>query len=145
MKPLPFAQGLNLGLQPHEYGTPVPKGEFLARLDFRMWGKSINLRCFFTYMETGQKFSLSAYRSHSDKEHVVQRLDEKTHHAETPEDGVFDFTKGNLGNWGGRHFRLVIRQGARGKILWNSAELLALDESRTGGIKCPSRYSALKS
>lgn len=142
MKALSFAQALNLGLQPREYGASVQEGEFIARLDFRMWGKSVNLRCFFTNMETGEKFNLSAYRSHSGKEHIVQRPDGKTHHAYTPEDGVFDFAEGDLG---GQRFRLVSRQGARGKILWSSAKLLPVDESKTGAIVCPSRYSASRS
>lgn len=142
MKALSFAQALSLGFQPREYGTSVPEGEFIARLDFRIWGKSVNLRCFFTHMETGEKFSLSAYRSHSGKEHIVRRPDGKTHHAYTPEDGAFDFAEGDLGR---RLFRLVMRQGARGKLLWSSAELLPDDESRTGEIVCLSRYSASRS
>lgn len=72
---------------------------------------------------------------------IVQRPDGKAHHAYTPEDGVFDFAEDDLG---GRQFRLVMRQGARGKILWSSAELLPVDDSRTGEIACPSRYSASK-
>lgn len=142
MKALSFAQALNLGLHPREYGASVPEGEFIARLDFRMWGKSVNLCCFFTNMEIGEKFSLSAYRSQSGKEHIVQRPDGKTHHAYTPEDGVFDFAEGDLR---GQRFRLVMRQGARGKILWSRAELLPVDESRTGAIVCPSRYYASRS
>ena len=141
MKILSFAQALSLGFQPRKYGTSVPEGEFIARLDLRMWGKSVKLRCFFTNMKTGEKFSLFAYRSHSGKEHIVQRPDGKAHHAYTPEDGVFDFAEDDLG---GRQFRLVMRQGARGKILWSSAELLPVDDSRTGEIACPSRYSASK-
>lgn len=54
MRPLSFAQALNLGLQPREYGTSVPEGEYIARLDFRIWGNSVNLHCFFTHMETGE-------------------------------------------------------------------------------------------
>lgn len=68
MKILSFAQALSLGFQPRKYGTSVPEGEFIARLDLRMWGKSVKLRCFFTNMKTGEKFSLFAYRSHSGKE-----------------------------------------------------------------------------
>lgn len=142
MKALSFTQALSLGFQPREYSTSVPEGEFVARLDFRMWGKSVNLRCFFTHMETGGKFSLAAYRSHFGKEHFVQRQDGKTHNAYTPEDGSFDFNDGDLD---GRRFRLLTRQGVRGKIVWSSAELLPDDESRTGEIVCPSRYSASRS
>lgn len=141
MKTLSFAQALNLGFQPREYGAFVPEGEFIARLDFRIWGKSVNLRCFFTHLETGDKFSLSAYRSHFGKEHIVQKPNGKTHHAYMPEDGVFDF---NEGEFDGRLFYLVTRQGVRGKILWESAEILPVDESRTGTITCPSQYSASK-
>lgn len=81
MKALSFAQALSLGFQPREYGTSVPEGEFIARLDFRMWGKFVNLRCFFTHMKTGNKFSLSAYRSQSGKRHIVKRPDGKRHPA----------------------------------------------------------------
>ena len=141
MKTLSFAQALNLGLQPREYGTFVSEGEFTALLNFRIWGKSVNLRCFFIHMETGEKFSLSAYRSHFGKEHVVQRPDGKSHSAYTPEDGIFDFSVGDID---GKLFRLSMRLGARGKIIWSSAELLSVDESRTGVITCPSRCSASK-
>lgn len=51
-------------------------------------------------METGEKFSLSAYRLHSGKEHAVQRPDRKTHHAYTLEDGIFDFAEGGWGRSG---------------------------------------------
>lgn len=64
MSVLSFAQALNSGFEPRECATTVSAGEITARLDFRMWGKSVNLRCFFTNADTDEKFSLSAYRSH---------------------------------------------------------------------------------
>ena len=122
MKALSFAQALNLDLQPREYVASVPEGVFTARLDFRIWGKSVNLRCFFTRSETGDKFTLSAFRSHFGEDHIVQRPDGQTRKAYAPEDGSFDFSEGD---WDGRLFRLVTRQGKRGSILWSSAELLS--------------------
>lgn len=142
MNPLSFAQALRLGFQPREYGASVPEGVFEACLDFRMWGKSIGLRCFFSHLETEETFSLVTHRSHLGNAHVIQRPNGKTHNAYTPEDGNFDFSEGD---YDGIFFRLVTRQGVRGKIVWSSAELLPVDESRTGKIVCPSRYSASRS
>lgn len=59
MRELSFAQALNGGFEPREYKADVPVGTITARLDFRMWGKSVNLRCFFTNMKTSERFSLS--------------------------------------------------------------------------------------
>lgn len=130
MSTLSFAQALNLGLQPREYDAVVPVGEFFATLDFRVWGKSVNLRCFFTHQETGEKFTLSAFRSHFGEDHIVQRPDGQTRKAYAPEDGSFDFSEGDFD---GRFFRLVTRQGKRGNILWSSAELLPRADGNNGG------------
>ena len=48
---------------PGEYGTDVPVGEFEARLDFRVDMGSGSKRCFFTHLETGEKFNIIATRS----------------------------------------------------------------------------------
>ena len=121
MGALSFAQALSLGFEPREYGTDVPVGEITARFDFKMWGKSVNLRCFFTNAETGKKFSLSAYRSHRSEHHYTRRDSGNDCSAYTPEDQSIDFASGD---YDGKIFRLVTRQGTRGGVLWLSAEIL---------------------
>ena len=55
---LSLAQAVSSGFEPQGYNAAVPVGKVTARLDFRMWSKSINLRCFFTNLESGEKFRL---------------------------------------------------------------------------------------
>lgn len=118
---LSFADVVKSGLEPRKYDAAVPVGELIARLDFRMWGKSVNLRCFFTNLESGEKFSLSAFRTHRGEHHYTLRASGKEISAYTPEDGVIDFA---YGEYDGKLFRLVTRQGKRGGVLWASAEML---------------------
>ena len=119
---LSLAQALSSGFEPRDYDAAAPVGEVTARLDFRMWGKSINLRCFFTNLESGEKFSLPAFRSHRGEHHYTLRDSGKERSAYTPEDGSIDFTHGE---YDGKLFRLTTRQGMRGGVLWASAEILS--------------------
>lgn len=64
MRGYSFRQAIDAGCEPRSYDSPVPEGACLARLDFKIWGKHGALRCFFTELETGTKFSLPAFRFH---------------------------------------------------------------------------------
>jgi len=118
---LSFAEVVKSGLEPREYDAVVPVGGITARLDFRMWGKSVNLRCFFTNLESGEKFSLSAFRTHRGEHHHTLRESGKECSAYTPEDEAIDFA---YGEYDGKLFRLITRRGKRGGVLWASAEML---------------------
>jgi len=62
-----FRKALNRGFNPREYTYgPLPQGEWLGTLDAKIWGKSLNLVCYFTSRE-GSKFCLSAFRVRTGK------------------------------------------------------------------------------
>lgn len=56
-------QAIQRGFNPSEYKmSPLPKDEWTARLDARIWVKSKNLICYFSTSD-GQKYALSAFRA----------------------------------------------------------------------------------
>lgn len=44
------------------YTDDLPEGSWEGRLDDRAWGKSTNLFCYFTNLQTGQKHRLSVFQ-----------------------------------------------------------------------------------
>ena len=112
MRTFDFAQAIAAGYEPPQYREYTLEGETTAVLDFKMWGNSVCLRCFFTEAGTGHKFTLAAYR---------QVFGDKTRRY-TPRDRAIDFSEPGLE---GRLYRLVTKRGKRGGIVWESAEELA--------------------
>lgn len=43
------------------YRTDAPEGVWTGRLDDRAWGKSANLFCYFTAIDTGERYRLSVF------------------------------------------------------------------------------------
>jgi len=111
MRAFSFAQALAAGHEPRQYRDYVLEGEAKAVLDFKMWGSSDCLRCFFTELETGNKFSLAAYARNSGEKNGRY----------TPRDHWIDFSWTGLE---GTVFHLVTVRGKRGGIVWENAEAL---------------------
>lgn len=107
MRALTYDQAVELGLEPRDYAYEPVVGEFEATLDFKVWGKSVNLQCFFTVPATGERFRVSAFRE--DGKHY------------TPKDGRTDFSEEGLE---GGLYRLTIGQNKKGKAAWLGAELI---------------------
>lgn len=107
MRALTYDQAVELGLEPRDYAYEPVIGEFEAVLDFKVWGKSVNLQCFFTVPTTGERFRVSAFR------------DDGKHY--TPKDGRLDFSDEGLV---GGLYRLKIEKNKRGKAAWLEAELV---------------------
>lgn len=63
-----WKQALRAGCEPRDYPyakEEVPQGQFNARLDFKIWAKkAIGINCYFTCVESGKRFQLTAYRQH---------------------------------------------------------------------------------
>ena len=110
MRGYSFRQAIDAGCEPRSYDSPVPEGECLARLDFKMWGKQGALRCFFTELETGAKFSLPAFRFHRGQD-IGQY---------SPRDMDVDFSEPGIE---GSIYELAIGRGPRGGLAWDEATL----------------------
>ncbi len=91
-----------------DYLTPTEFGEFLGILDYKMWGRSVNLWAFFT-LEDGKKIKLSCFRSRKD-ESIYSAQDEKYNFAIVGNEGL--------------KFKLIIATTKTGNIRFKSAELL---------------------
>lgn len=107
MRALTYDQAVEMGLEPRDYAYDPVIGEFEAVLDFKVWGKSVNLQCFFTVPETGERFRVSAFRE--DGKHY------------TPKDGEIDFSEEELE---GGLYLLTIGKNKKGRAAWLAAELL---------------------
>jgi len=116
MRALTYEQAVEDGLEPREYSYEPILGEYLARLDFKVWGKKLNLQCFFTIPGTGERFRISAFRTDTPRY--------------TPRDGEIDFSEeGNEGNL----YRLHVAETPKGKPKWLSAELVKAREKTGAG------------
>ena len=111
MRAFTFRQAIDAGYEPREYNENVKEGTLIAVLDFKIWGKSNNLRCSFSTYKSGEKFSLSAYRMYRGK----------IYDGYLPEDLLVDFSEPGIE---GNTFLLEIRRGKRGKLCWKRAEPL---------------------
>lgn len=92
-----------------EYLPPTETGEFIAVLNHKMWGKSLNIWTFFT-LANGQKIKLSCYRSNKNK-NMYSTKDEKYNFATIGNEGL--------------SFKIIISTTFSGKISFQSAELLS--------------------
>lgn len=92
-----------------EYLVPSRFGEFVGVLDYKMWGKSVNIWAFFT-LDNGEKIKLSCFRSSKD-ESIYSAQDEKYNFAIIGNEGL--------------EFKLIIDTTKNGNIRFKSAELLS--------------------
>lgn len=68
------------------YTGTLPEGRYTLQLDYKAWGKSVSLWCYFTEVDSGMKVAINCFRS---------RKDNKTY---GPQDDSIDFAvAGNQG------------------------------------------------
>jgi hypothetical protein len=76
--------------------SPPKSGFYKCKLDFLEWGKSANRLCYFTDIETDEKFRLSVWYNNGYK----------------PRKGVVSFKEAEIGT----HYLIEIREGKNGKL-----------------------------
>uniref|UniRef100_UPI004049B9D6 hypothetical protein n=1 Tax=Fulvivirga sp. TaxID=1931237 RepID=UPI004049B9D6 len=74
---LSWNQALEQGLEPREYSwKDVPTGEYQATLDFKIWAKNaVAVSCYFTKIDSNEKIQLTVYRTHTDREYILDGVD----------------------------------------------------------------------
>lgn len=105
---LSFTSATRSGLRPYEYKSVIEASCLEAILDFKIWGKTPCLGCYFRDISTGEKFVLYAH-------------DDCHSHRYTPKDKGFDFSQSGIE---GSLFYLVTRKTRSGKTSWQNARLL---------------------
>ena len=90
------------------YKVPDEPMDAEAILEFKVWGKSPCLGCYFRNIADGGKFVLYAYDNAHNRRY-------------TPRDGVIDFSEAGIENG---LYRIVTRKTRTGKTTWQSAALL---------------------
>jgi hypothetical protein len=100
---------LDAGLEPRDYQAKPPVGKIIAHLDFKMWGKTPVLRCFFTDQKDGAKFSLTAFRSRDGKNNYM------------PQDGGIDLSAPGTDR---QCYELTTTVNGKGNVVMVSALLL---------------------
>ncbi len=111
-----YTNAVDAGLEPREYAAMWDKEpmEAEAVLDFKIWGKHVNLTCYFRDIRDGKKFWLSAFNDKRDGRY-------------TPRDGVIDFSEPGIENG---LYRVATIKTRSGKSAWASAELLLAPERK---------------
>lgn len=105
---LSYASAISSGLRPYEYRSVIEAPCMEAILDFKIWGKTPCLGCYFRDISTGEKFVLYAHDDCHSRRY-------------TPKDLAFDFSKAGIE---GSLFYLVTRKTRTGKTSWQNARLL---------------------
>ncbi|MDL2272859.1 hypothetical protein LJC23_07515 [Desulfovibrio sp. OttesenSCG-928-I05] len=118
MRGMSFRQALDAGFEPRDYKNPVEDGIHYVRLDFKIWGKAPILRCFFTDLRDGNKFSLPAVR-------YVDNLYAGGYYPK--EDPLVDFSEPGIE---GTIYRICLTRGPRGGQRW--AEATPMDDDDEG-------------
>ena len=105
-----FRGAIDDGLEPREYRSMLHEEpmEAEAVLDFKIWGKSPCLTCYFRNIRTGEKFCLTAF-------------DNKRSTRYTPRDNDIDFSEPGIEH-GLYHVRTV--KTKKGTSAWATAKLL---------------------
>ncbi|QWP77957.1 hypothetical protein J5226_06005 [Lysobacter sp. K5869] len=110
-----YKAALDAGLAPERYDwKSVPEGLWRARLDFKIWSDRTaagHLVCYFTRLDDGQLYRLSAYRPARD---VERRY--------TAKDGAIDFSSPDTA---GETFLIVVGRNSKGNLAWLSAQRAA--------------------
>lgn len=105
---LSYASAISSGLRPCEYRSVIEASCMEAILDFKIWGKTPCLGCYFRDISTGEKFVLYAHDDCHSRRY-------------TPKDLFFDFSQAGIE---GSLFYLVTRKTRTGKTSWQNARLL---------------------
>ncbi|HEJ7121842.1 hypothetical protein FHU12_4144 [Serratia marcescens] len=107
---------LDAGMDPGSYAwQSVPVGDWAARLDFKVWSNTTSsghLVCYFTSLDDGQRYRLSAFRPKNGSRRY------------TPKDGGIDFSEAGLD---GQVFLLNVGKTRNGTSAWLGAEFLERD------------------
>lgn len=105
-----FRGAIEYGLEPREYKSMLHEEPMQAEavLDFKIWGKSPCLTCYFRNIRTGEKFCLTAF-------------DNKRASRYTPRDNEIDFSEPGIEH-GLYHVRTV--KTKKGTSAWATAKLL---------------------
>lgn len=109
MRAYSFRAALDAGLEPREYSDEVPIGTFKAHLDFKIWGESPCLRCFFSNTD-GKKISISAYRAKDNPAWY------------SPKDGSLDMSAPDAA---GNFYIITTGINSKGKTAWLTARKLS--------------------
>ncbi|WP_165071260.1 hypothetical protein [Desulfovibrio sp. ZJ200] len=96
---LSFISAIKSGLRPYEYKSVIEASCMEAILDFKIWGKTPCLGCYFRDISTGKKFVLYAHDDCHSRRY-------------TPKDKEFDFSQSGME---GGLFYLVTRKTRTGK------------------------------
>lgn len=105
MRPLSNSNAEILGLF-EKYSRTPPEGTWFGRLDYRAWGKSVNVWAFFTHIGTGDHYALSCFRERAGSRYV-------------PQDGLVDFAAHDLEPGG--VYRLTIGTTKKSRSAWLAA------------------------
>ena len=114
-----FTGAIEYGLEPRAYRSMLhekPMG-CEALLDFKIWGKSPCLTCYFRDIRTGDKFCLSAFDNKHDRRY-------------TPRDKDIDFSEPGIENG---LYLVTTMETKKGGSAWATARLL-LAPDRKGEI-----------
>jgi hypothetical protein len=110
------AEAVALGFDPNSYERfQLPRGTWVGRLDFKIFGQSRNLLCYFTDVATGRRYVLSAW--------IRIELRSRMYCAR---DGVIDFSQPATE---GLVYDLETNRTRAGGPAWNKAQLKKLTES----------------
>tara|TARA_B100000614_G_C14550499_1_gene493795 strand:+ start:1300 stop:1632 length:333 start_codon:yes stop_codon:yes gene_type:complete len=105
-----FSSAIESGLEPRDYEqNDIREGEYVGVLDFKIWGKSPCLHCYFT-LTNGDKIKLTTFKPRKSSENIY-----------TAQDGAFDFSAEGIE---GRSFKLVVGISAKKRVAFRSAEQL---------------------
>lgn len=105
-----FRGAIEYGLEPREYKSMLHEEPMQAEavLDFKIWGKSPCLTCYFRNIRTGEKFCLTAFDNNRSTRY-------------TPRDNEIDFSEQGIEH-GLYHVRTV--KTKKGTSAWATAKLL---------------------
>ena len=105
-----FRGAIDDGLEPREYRSMLHEEpmEVEALLDFKIWGKSPCLTCYFRKIRTGEKFCLTAFDNNRSTRY-------------TPRDNEIDFSEPGI-----EHGLYLVRtvKTKKGTSAWATAKLL---------------------
>lgn len=105
-----FRGAIDDGLEPREYRSMLHEEpmEVEALLDFKIWGKSPCLTCYFRNIRTGEKFCLTAFDNNRSTRY-------------TPRDNEIDFSEPGI-----EHGLYLVRtvNTKKGTSAWATAKLL---------------------
>jgi hypothetical protein len=76
--PISWQQALDQGYNPRDYSyhkEDIPIGEYLATLDFKIWSKVQGITIYFSKVDSNQKFQLTVFRNHGDREYTLEACD----------------------------------------------------------------------